>query len=128
VLDKLGQNLGLRGLREEVGEDVPERIPRGRKALMRQIAVLLKNGESIQDTIFIQFLVPGIVLTHLLFWRKEVFINIRNNSSTTMKVEGQKGEIALLENLLDCISRRVIMSLSRWMSLASLSVEASSAA
>jgi 1,2-phenylacetyl-CoA epoxidase catalytic subunit len=64
-LDELGKYLGLRDFWEEVGKDAPKRIPRRRQALACQIAIQLKNGESVQDTIFIQFLVPGVVLTHL---------------------------------------------------------------
>jgi hypothetical protein len=71
MLGELGENLGLRGLREEVREDVPQRIPRRRQALARQIAIQLKNCETVKDTIFIRFLVQVVVLTHLPCWIKE---------------------------------------------------------
>jgi hypothetical protein len=64
-LDELVKSLGLCGLREKVREDASKRSPRRRQALMCQGAVQLEDDESIQEKIFIQVLVPGIMLTNL---------------------------------------------------------------
>jgi hypothetical protein len=68
-LGKLGENLRLSILREEVGEVALQRIPRGSYALARQVAIQLKNIESVQETV-IRFLAQSVLLTHLPCWRK----------------------------------------------------------
>jgi hypothetical protein len=90
VLDELVKPLGLCGLREKVGEDASKRIPRRSQALACQGVVQLEDGESIQETIFVQVLVPGIMLTNLPCWRKERFYQYRHNFSTKTQVKGQK--------------------------------------
>jgi hypothetical protein len=69
MLGKLGEYLGLSILWEEVGEDALQRIPHGSYALSRQVAIHLKNIESVQKTI-IRLLAQSVLLTHFPCWRK----------------------------------------------------------
>jgi hypothetical protein len=66
-LYKLVKALWLRGLREEVRKDMPKRSPRRCQALTRQFGIQLEDGESVQKTILILLLVPGVVLANFLF-------------------------------------------------------------
>jgi hypothetical protein len=66
VLGELVKPLELCSLREKVREDVFKRSLHRLQALTHQGAVQLEDGESIHETIFIQILVPGIMLTNLL--------------------------------------------------------------
>jgi hypothetical protein len=65
VFGELVKSLGQVSLREEVREDAFKRSPHRLQALARQGAIHLQDGESIQEAIFIQVLVPGVHLTNL---------------------------------------------------------------
>jgi hypothetical protein len=80
LLGKLGENLRLRDLREEVREDALQRIPHGRQALARQVT----STQEFRECLGHDLLIPGSRCSaHPSFpaGEKKEFINIKDSFS-----------------------------------------------